>query len=158
MSASATSNERLVPRWLFAAIAAVALGELAVVALHRERWAVDELPTPRSSERRTRREFEVPPDATAQEELAILRSELAALERRVNSRAEEERALQRFAAQVEAGSYPEQGDQLLEQRRARVKQSRERDDARRTQVEARIAELSRADAPSQGDGESETRP
>lgn len=141
MSDSATSNGPLVPRWLLAVIAAAALGELTVVALQRERWAVDELPTPRSSERRTKREFEVPPDATAAEELAILLSELAALERRLNARAEDDRALERFAAQVQAGSHPKQGEQLLAERRARVKESRERDDARRAQVEARIAEL-----------------
>ncbi len=141
------SSRPLVPRWLLAALAAAALGELAVVALQRERWAVDELPTPRSSERRTKREFEVPPGATAEDELVILRSELAALERRAKARGEDSRAIARLEAQVKAGSYPDRGKELLAERRARLKQAREQDEARKAAVEARIAELQALSAP-----------
>lgn len=138
---SATPSTPLVPRWLLAALVAAALGELSVVALQHERWMVDELPAPRSSERRTKREFEVPLGASAQEELAILRAELAAIERRVEHRVESRRALERLDAQVKAGSYPEGGPELLEQRKERIRLAQEQDDARRAQLLARVAEL-----------------
>ncbi len=150
VSESAKSSGPLVPRWMLAAVAAVALGELALVALQRERWAVDELPTPRTNERRTRREFEVPPGASAEEELEILRSELAAIERRERQRDDVERGFARLEAQLNAGSHPGQDRSLLEQRRKKHAETIERDGVRRPQLQARIAELEGRDAtPSQ---------
>lgn len=147
---SATSSGPLVPRWLLAALAAAALGEFALVAMQRERWAVDELPAPRTNERRPRREFEVPPGASAEEELAILRSELAAIERRERQREEVERGFERLEAQLNAGSHPGQDRSVLEQRRRKHAETLERDGARRPQIQARIDELAgRAAAPSQ---------
>jgi hypothetical protein len=131
----------LVPRWVLVATLLAAAAELAVIAANVERWAVDELPNARSTERRTKREFEVPADATPEQELAILREELAALARRARQRAETLQAMGRTDAQVGAGSYPEQGEKLLDQRRQRLREAEERESARKLEVEARIAEL-----------------
>jgi hypothetical protein len=134
----------LVPRWVLVATLVAAAAELAVIGLEVDAWAVDELPRARSTERRTRREFEVPADATAEQELAILREELAALARRAQQRAESLKAMERTDAQVDSGSYPKQGDALLEQRRRKIEEAELREAARKLEVEARIAVLTRA--------------
>ncbi len=142
----APASRALVPRWLLAATALAVAGQLAVVALDRERWAVDELPAPLDVERKARREFTVPPDATPAQELEILRAELAAIERRERQREEVERGFERLEAQLDAGSHPGQDRSVLEQRRKRHAETIERDRVRRPQLEARIAELANAAA------------
>ncbi len=134
----------LVPRWVLVATLLAAAAELATIAANVERWAVDELPQARSTDRRTKREFEVPAGATPEQELAILREELAALARRARQRAETLKAMERTDAQVGAGSYPKQGEELLDQRRQRLLEAEAREAARKLEVEARIAELSKS--------------